>query len=73
MDEETQDLITQFKVDDACTNEELMGADEDIPVCDELDEYGWDRIVLDEVCASSSKSAHAKDVDNIIRRRNRRR
>ena len=53
-DEETQDLITQLKVNDPCTADELAFVDEDLAVCAELDDKTWDETILSEVCASSS-------------------
>ena len=37
VDEETQDLITQLQIENPCSAEELALADEDVPVCSDLD------------------------------------
>ena len=51
-------------MDDACTAEELAFADRDLAVCAELPDDTWDETILDEFCASSSKSFHVEDVSN---------
>ena len=57
VDKETQDLITQLKVYNACAAEELSFVDEDLTVCAEQDDDTWDETILS---SSSSKSPHAQ-------------
>ena len=61
VDEEMQDLITQLQIENPCSAEELALADEDVPVCSDLDDDNWKQTLLSEICAPISKSARTKD------------